>query len=116
MSMAILWGIRENKPENAFIYRFGGDEFVGVFPGYDANGIADWLNKVEGAFLGGGNLGLPVSFSAGCCLMSSKIKAPLYLIRCSDKAMYIAKKKDVPYYILSEKEVLKIIKDDQKNV
>jgi len=107
--------LSENKPENAFIYRFGGDEFVGVFPGYDASGIADWLNKVEEAFLGGGNLGLPVSFSAGCCLMSPKIKAPLYLVRCSDKAMYVAKKKDVPYYILNEKEVLKIIKDDQKN-
>ena len=103
----------ENKPEDAHVYRFGGDEFVALIPNYDAAKTSAWLDQAEKTFLEGGNLGLPVSFSAGCCKMSPKIKAPLYLIRCSDKAMYMAKKKEVAYYILSEEEVLKIIKEDQ---
>jgi hypothetical protein len=44
-----------------------------------------------------------------------KIKAPLYLIRCADKAMYLAKKKDIPFYILSEQEALEIIEEDKKS-
>jgi diguanylate cyclase (GGDEF)-like protein len=105
----------EAKPQNAHIYRFGGDEFIGILSDFDEQKTADWLKGREEAFLNGGNFGLPVSFSAGCCQMSPSFKAPLYLIRCADKAMYMAKKKDVPFYILTEKEALKIIEDDQKN-
>jgi diguanylate cyclase (GGDEF)-like protein len=105
----------EAKPQNAHIYRFGGDEFIGILPGYDEAMTAEWLKGREEAFCNGGNFGLPVSFSAGCCAMAPSFRAPLYLIRCADKAMYIAKKKDVPFYILTEKEALKIIEDDQAN-
>jgi diguanylate cyclase (GGDEF)-like protein len=106
----------EAKPQDAHVYRFGGDEFICILPNFDEEKTAEWLKGREEAFCNGGNFGLPVSFSAGCCAMSPEIKAPLYLIRCSDKAMYMAKKKDVPFYILSEKETIKTIEDDQNNL
>jgi diguanylate cyclase (GGDEF)-like protein len=105
----------ESKPANSHIYRFGGDEFIAILPGFDGEKTKEWLEGCEESFCNGGNFGLPVSFSAGCCQMSPSFKAPLYLIRCADKAMYMAKNKDVPFYILSEKEALQIILDDQKN-
>jgi len=106
--------LMKEKPFNASLYRFGGDEFIAILPGYDEEKTKTFLKKCDDAFANGGNFGLPVSFSAGCCAMSPKIKAPLYLIRCADKAMYLAKKKDIPFYILSEQEALEIIEEDKK--
>ena len=103
-----------NKPDNALVFRFGGDEFVTILRESDIQKTQAWLDTCAEQFSHGGNLGLPVSFSAGVCAMTPSIKASLYLVRCADKAMYIAKKKDVPYYILNEEEALKIIKEDQK--
>jgi diguanylate cyclase (GGDEF)-like protein len=104
-----------NKPDDALVYRFGGDEFVTILNHSTIAKTEEWLKRCEDQFLHGGNLGLPVSFSAGVCAMSPAIKTPLYLIRCSDKAMYLAKENDVPYYILNEEETLKIIREDQKS-
>jgi len=102
-----------NKPDNALVFRFGGDEFVTIFRQSDIQKTQAWLDACAEQFSHGGNLGLPVSFSAGVCAMAPSIKTSLYLVRCADKAMYIAKKKDVPYYILNEEEALEIIKEDQ---
>lgn len=107
--------LMKEKPAGATLYRFGGDEFIAILPGYDVEKTKVYLEHCDEAFHNGGNLGLPVTFSAGCCAMAPSIKAPLYLIRCADKAMYLAKKKDIPFYILNEQEALKIIEEDKKS-
>jgi diguanylate cyclase (GGDEF)-like protein len=107
--------LMKEKPANASLYRFGGDEFIAILPGFDEAMTKDYLERCDANFANGGNFGLPISFSAGCCPMFPKIKASLYLIRCADKAMYLAKKKDIPFYILSEQEALDIIEEDKKS-
>lgn len=107
--------LMKDKPSNASLYRFGGDEFIAILPDFDAARTKAYLERCDDDFRNGGNLGLPVSFSAGCCAMAPSFKAPLYLIRCADKAMYLAKKKDLPFYILNEQEALRIIEEDQKS-
>ena len=107
--------LMKDKPSNASLYRFGGDEFIAILPDFDAARTKAYLERCDDDFRHGGNLGLPVSFSAGCCAMAPSFKAPLYLIRCADKAMYLAKKKDIPFYILTEQEALRIIEEDQKS-
>jgi diguanylate cyclase (GGDEF)-like protein len=104
--------LMDNKLPNSHFYRYGGDEFVAIFHNASFDQVAHFLEGVKTSFEEEDTQSIPVSFSAGGVAMSPKIKEPLYLIRCSDKAMYIAKKKDVPYYFLSEKDALEIIEEE----
>jgi diguanylate cyclase (GGDEF)-like protein len=106
--------LKNNKPTNSNVYRYGGDEFVCVLRSSDMDDAKAYLEIVKEQLAIADSLsGIPLSFSAGAVAMAPSLKEPLYLIRCSDEAMYIAKKRDVTCYYLNEKEALGIIAKDQ---
>lgn len=106
--------LKENKTQSTSVYRYGGDEFVVILGSATLDDAKLYLEEVKKAFENEDNLlGIPVSFSAGAVANSPSIKEPLYLIRCSDEAMYLAKKRDVSFCFFSEKEALETIAKDQ---
>lgn len=94
------------------IYRFGGDEFVVIMRGGDKARCLAYLDEVKERFQDNPPGAIPTSFSAGCLENSPAIKDSLFLIRCSDMAMYMAKRHNSDFYFLSEEEALSIIEND----
>lgn len=91
--------LRENLRDTDLIYRYGGEEFVVILPGFpeeQAHTVIERLRSLvhEHAFTGGQ---LRVTFSAGIASLDSgllydrKMNAADEMIRRADKAMYTAK-------------------------
>lgn len=106
--------LTEEKGPHDEVYRFGGDEFVVVMHNAGEKEATLFLERSLHAFQESSANGIPMSFSAGCAVNAPLIKEPLLLIRCADKAMYIAKKKNVPYYFLSPKEIEDLLRLEER--
>lgn len=79
------------------IFRFGGDEFIVVFPeksAREALAIATTLQDTfkDRPFLLGGKL-LKMSFSGGIATCATDGDSPDKLVACADKAMYFSKRR-----------------------
>lgn len=101
-----------NGGENFSAYRYGGDEFVVVARESSKEEVASFLKGVEDDFSDATPQNIVMSFSAGAVASYATLKNPLFLIRCSDKAMYLAKKEKVPSYFLNEKEVEEVVEEE----
>ena len=91
-SSSLRLGLEETK---VHVFRFGGDEFVVLFPGKDTTEvrkIANFLRYTlrKRPLLMGGKL-FNMSFSGGIC-SSQDGKTPEDILACADKAMYVSKK------------------------
>jgi diguanylate cyclase (GGDEF)-like protein len=94
-----------SQVENHYsFYRFGGDEFVVIASHTNQDELVVFLDRAFSLFKSKTPYHISVAFSAGAVRSYSFLKDHLYLLRCSDQAMYLAKKKKVLYYIMSEKE------------
>jgi diguanylate cyclase (GGDEF)-like protein len=107
--------LTNNAPENFTAYRYGGDEFVVIAHDATKEEVASFLKNVEDDFSDCAPQNIVMSFSAGAVLSYPSLKNPLFLIRCSDKAMYLAKREKTPYYYLNEKEVAAIVDEESTN-
>ncbi|MCI1244782.1 MAG: GGDEF domain-containing protein [Bacilli bacterium] len=97
--------LKENKSKCLEPYRFGGDEFVVIARDCSEKYVCDYLDRVQDHF----SLSLKektcMSFSAGIMKARGSLDSPLSLITLSDRAMYLAKKKGLPYYVISDREM-----------
>jgi diguanylate cyclase (GGDEF)-like protein len=108
--------INENKERNFSAYRFGGDEFVIIGRNVTQNAMETLLESSFKDFNTNTPQNISVGFSAGVVQSYSCLSDPLYLIRCSDKAMYLAKKNKVPFYFMSEKEAKQVLLEETGGV
>jgi len=108
--------LNNNAEDNFSAYRYGGDEFVVVARDSSKEQVVSFLKAVEDDFSDGAPQNIMMSFSAGAVASYGILKNPLFLIRCSDKAMYLAKKEKVPSYFLSEKEVEGVVAEEENAV
>ncbi len=101
-----------DRPQGVRVYRFGGDEFVVIAEGLTKSAMRKYLEEAKSRVEGHTPANMNLSFSAGAVNASPYMKDPLYLIRCSDMAMYMAKKKKIPFYFLTIPEMKRIIDDE----
>jgi diguanylate cyclase (GGDEF)-like protein len=103
--------LNDSKPSSSNIYRFGGDEFVSIVFEPTREKLDEFFAKLDRGLQSIKKHGPSISYSAGAVRNAPCFVDPLYLLRCSDVAMYCAKKKDTPYLILSDEEASEFIKD-----
>jgi diguanylate cyclase (GGDEF)-like protein len=101
-----------DRPSGVRVYRFGGDEFVVIAEGLSRAAMAKYLAEAKSRVESHTPANMNLSFSAGAVSASPYMKDPLFLIRCSDMAMYMAKKKKIPFYFLTVPEMRRIIDDE----
>jgi diguanylate cyclase (GGDEF)-like protein len=101
-----------DRPSGVRVYRFGGDEFVVIAEGLSRVAMAKYLAEAKSRVESHTPANMNLSFSAGAVSASPYMKDPLFLIRCSDMAMYMAKKKKIPFYFLTVPEMKRIIDDE----
>lgn len=92
-------------------YRFGGDEFVVIGKDTTESEMSAFLDRSFALFKANEPYKVSATFSAGVVRAYSFLRNHLLLIRCSDQAMYLAKKNKLLYYVLSEKEARGLVEE-----
>ena len=79
--------MKKHVPEGGNVFRFGGDEFVALFPNASKGSLKDYREKVVGELVKNG-----AAISMGSCLtnMNMTLKLTDY-ISAADGSMYLDK-------------------------
>ena len=87
--------LRETLRESDFAARIGGEEFVVLAPGTDAEGGRVLAEKLRGAIFQAGlpNLSRPLTASFGVAAMPDHATSSEVLLRRADRASYLAKER-----------------------
>jgi len=99
-------------PPNCQVFRYGGDEFVLIAEKTDEETLINFLKEVAVFFAERSPEGMDLSYSAGIVKTGEWMPSPLFLIRCSDKAMYLAKKEKKLFYFMDEAEAKAVVKEE----
>ncbi|HHW23771.1 MAG TPA: response regulator [Clostridiaceae bacterium] len=101
--------IGRNIRKSDSIYRYGGDEFIIIFPGTDCNKAYEIIERLRKEFVNKpvsiNGKELYVTFSAGIKQITGKEKSVEQLVIDADKAMYQAKKSGRNKVMIYEEEM-----------
>ncbi|MGG0644430.1 sensor domain-containing diguanylate cyclase [Sporosarcina gallistercoris] len=84
--------LQQRTKDKGLCYRFGGEEFVVLFPQIDNEQASDWMNEIRGELSNEMSpIGEPITFSAGVANIPEHAEHFLRLLELADECLYLAK-------------------------